>query len=218
LLSRESVCATSLHLVPSAQEASDAIVDLAVDGFVSRCAGAMTEIRCPAGEKPVETFAHARPRPHVSRLQKIPDLGLDPQHALVGWACCQIPSSTFGKVARSQRVAKEIEALPPCVLDRGLRLVQRQPEFRHRRSCPDQRLVRVAATEDNEIVGVGDDMRAKSFAASAEPPMLEETVHVDVGEQGTHDAALRRAARVTLASTHSPFPIIAPLLNRHFQP
>src|SRR5205823_7673364 len=130
---------------PSAQEAPDTITDLTVNGFVSRRAGSVAEIRRPAGEKPVEPFAHVGPFPHVSRLQNIPDLGLDPQYALVGRACAEIPLPTFGKMSWSQRVAKEIEALPPGVLDRGLRFIQRQPEFRHRHPCPDQRLGRVAA-------------------------------------------------------------------------
>jgi hypothetical protein len=37
-------------------------------------------------------------------------------------------------------------------------------------------------------------------AASVRTPMLQEPVHVDVGQQWTYDAALRRAARVSLAA------------------
>jgi hypothetical protein len=60
-------------------------------------------------------------------------------------------------------------------------------------------------------------MRAEVLASVAAPPVLEETVHVDVGEQRTGDAALRRDACRTLAASHAPRPIAVPLLDRRFQ-
>src|SRR6516225_240561 len=48
--------------------------------------------------------------------------------------------------------------------------------------------------------------------------MFEEPVHVDVGKQWARDAALWRAASVALASTHAPFPVSIPFLDRRFQP
>ena len=61
-------------------------------------------------------------------------------------------------------------------------------------------------------------MCAERLAASGQPPMLQEPVHVDVGEQRTCDAALRRAARVALAATHAPGPVPVPFLDRRLQP
>src|SRR5271166_1671342 len=100
-------------------------------------------------------------------------------------------------------VTKEIEALIPGVPHRGFRLVERQPELRHHRLRPRQGLLRAAAAEDDEVVGVRDDVSPERFAASGETPMLQEAVHVDVGEQGARDPALRRAALAGLAAARS---------------
>ena len=54
--------------------------------------------------------------------------------------------------------------------------------------------------------------------ASGQTPMLQEPVHVDVGQQWTCDAALRRAARVSLAATHAPGSVHVPFLDRRPQP
>ena len=39
----------------------------------------------------------------------------------------------------------------------------------------------MTAAEDDEVIGVRDDLRSKRFPASGEPPMLQEPVHVQVG-------------------------------------
>src|SRR6202011_2306200 len=64
----------------------------------------------------------------------------------------------------------------------------------------------------------GDGKRRMRFTACSEPPMFQETVHVDVGEQWACDAALRRAAGVALPTTHAPLPVTIPFLDRRFQP
>src|SRR5689334_11700616 len=76
----------------------------------------------------------------------------------------------------------------------------------------------MAAAEDDEVIGIRDDLRSKRFTASSEPPMLQESVHVQVGQQRTNDAALRRAAPAPLTSAHAPLSISIPLLNRRLQP
>jgi hypothetical protein len=48
--------------------------------------------------------------------------------------------------------------------------------------------------------------------------MLQEPVHVDVSQQWTCDAALRRAARVSFAATHAPGSIRVPFFDRRPQP
>jgi hypothetical protein len=45
------------------------------------------------------------------------------------------------------------------------------------------------------------------FPAPGQPPVLQEPIHVDVGEQWARDAALGRAARVALATTDAPGPV-----------
>ena len=51
----------------------------------------------------------------------------------------------------------------------------------------------MTAAEDEEVVGIRDDLRPERFTASGESPMLQESVHVQVGQQRTDDTALRRA-------------------------
>jgi hypothetical protein len=81
-----------------------------------------------------------------------------------------------------------------------------------------QRLGRTTAAEDDEVVGVGDNMGTESFAASAETPVLQEPVHVDVGEQRAGDPTLRCAAHVALAADDPPLPVAVPLLDRRLEP
>src|SRR5688572_1185609 len=61
-------------------------------------------------------------------------------------------------------------------------------------------------------------MGTKRFATSASTPVLQEPVHVDVGEQRARDAALWRAARVALAANDPPLPVAVPLLDRCLEP
>jgi hypothetical protein len=56
------------------------------------------------------------------------------------------------------------------------------------------------------------------FAAFGQPPILQEPVHVDVGEQRARDAALRRATRVALAATHAPCSVSIPFFDWRPQP
>jgi hypothetical protein len=69
----------------------------------------------------------------------------------------------------------------------------------------------MSAAEDDEVVGVMDDVRAEGLAASRKTPMLQEAVHLNHGEQWAVDPALRRAA-------HAPCPVAVPFLDRCFQP
>jgi hypothetical protein len=76
----------------------------------------------------------------------------------------------------------------------------------------------MTAAEDDEVVGIRDDLRPERFTASGEPPMLQEPVHVQVGQQRTDDTALWRAASAPFASRQAPFSVSIPFLNRHLQP
>ena len=40
----------------------------------------------------------------------------------------------------------------------------------------------MTAAEDDEVVGIGDDMGTERLVAPAQTPMLQEPVHIDVGE------------------------------------
>src|SRR5208337_355928 len=145
------------RFVSPSEEASNAIMDVVVDGPISRQARAIAEIRRPTGQKPVQSVPHYRPRARVARLEQIADPGLDPLNALLGWACARIPMAVFPVAVRAECVTTEIEALIPSVSHRGFRLVERQPELRHHRFRPRQSPLRAAAAEDDEVVGVRDD-------------------------------------------------------------
>src|SRR5262245_59878055 len=84
---------------------------------------------------------------------------------------------------RAERVAKECEAFLSGVSQRGLGLVERQPELRHRRLRARQSLGRTTAAEDDEVVGIGNDVGTECLPTTASTPVLQEPVHVDVGEQ-----------------------------------
>ena len=60
-------------------------------------------------------------------------------------------------------------------------------------------------------------MSAERVAAFSQMRTLQEPVDVDVGQQWTCDAALRRAARVSLAATHAPGLLRVPFFDRRFQ-
>ena len=88
----------------------------------------------------------------------------------------------------AEGVAKEVEALFAGIFQRGLGLVDGQPELYHHRLCPSQRLRRATAAEDDEVIGVRDNVSAERFAASGQTPIFQEPVHVNVGEQRACDA------------------------------
>src|SRR3954471_8857524 len=158
-------------------------------------------------------MAHLRPRFLVAGHQEITYLRLDPLYARLGRACAQVPMAVLPVAMRAERVAKEVEALPAGVLHRGLGLVEHQPKLRHHRPRPRQGLGRPTAAEDDEVIGIGGDVRPESCAASGEPPVLEEAVHVDDREQRACDPALRRAAWAAPATAHAPLPVTVPPLD-----
>src|SRR6516165_12205002 len=121
-------------------------------------------------------------------------------------------------MVRAEAVAKKVEAFASGVPDRGLRLVEDKSEFGHHSAGPRQRLGRVTTAENDEVVGIGDDVRSVDFSSSGAAPMLREAVHVQIGEQWADYAALRRSLLAVLASCHAPRSIVIALLNRRFEP
>jgi hypothetical protein len=177
---------SSVHFVPSRKEVSDTVIDVIVDGPVCSLSAAIAEVRRPAAQKAVQFITHFRPRSDVAGNQEFTDFVLDPLHALRGWACTQVPTAVFSVAMWSERVSKKVETLPPSVLQRGFGLVDCQPEPRHHDLCPRQRFSRASATEDDEVISIGDDLRTKSFPRSREPPVFQKAIHIHVGEQRTY--------------------------------
>ncbi len=89
---------------------------------------------------------------------------------------------------RPEGVSQKIKPLFSCLLDAGLRFVQRESNPGHHTPRPIQRLGRTTATENHEIIGVVDHLGLENLTPSGDPPVLQKTVHVQVGEQGTDDS------------------------------
>src|SRR5258708_1744179 len=206
--------ATTTQVVPLAEEVSHAVMDMRIDGAVGGHTRSVAEVCRPAAQKPVELISDLQPWCFVAGYQHVADLCLDPLDTLLGWAGAQILLAILPVMMRAERVTKELEALLPGIFERGLRLVQCQPELRHHRLCPRQRLRRAAAAEDDEVISVRNDVRSERFTASGEPPMLQEPIHVHVGQQRADNATLRRAARAALASGRASRSITIPVLDR----
>ena len=122
------------------------------------------------------------------------------------------------QMMRPERVSQKIKLLSPCLLDAGLHLVQRESDPGHHTSRPIQRLFRTTATEDHEIIGVVDHLGSKHPTPSSDPPVLQKTVHIQVGEQRTDHTTLRSSTGAAFPPTDSRFAIFIPLLNRNLQP
>ena len=112
----------------------------------------------------------------IARQKKIADPCVEPLHTLLGRARTQIPIPVRLKPMRAERVAEEVEAFLSGVSQRSFRLVDRQPEPGHHRLRPRQCLCRATAAEDNEVVGIGDDVSMERVAASGQTPVLQEPV------------------------------------------
>src|SRR5271163_1962775 len=174
--------ATVWDLVSSCEETSYAAADMMIDGLVGIGERSMAEVCGPASQEPVQLVPHRGPWLHVAGRQHVIDLQLDAHDAFLGWACAEIKVAVPFVAVRSERVSEKVEALRSSVLQRGFRLVERQPELRHHAPRPRQSLGGRSTAEDDEVVGVVDDMRAEGFASAAAPPVLQEAVHIDVGE------------------------------------
>src|SRR6516165_310680 len=92
---------------------------------------------------------------------------------------------------RPERVTQKAEALLARLLDAGLRLIQGDSHACYHLPRPIQRLGRLAATENHEIIRVVHDMSVKLLSPFGVPPTLQQTVHVQVGEHGTGNSSLR---------------------------
>ena len=82
-------------------------------------------------------------------------------------------------------MSKKVKLLSASIFDTGLRLVKREFQALHHAARPLQCLFRVSATENHEVVGVGDDASLPELSLPGYPPVLQEAIHVQVRKQGT---------------------------------
>src|SRR5216683_3232607 len=197
----EAVGAARRHLVTPGHEVTDAIMDVVVDRTIRGHASAVAEVRGPTPQQAIQPISYFGPCSHVSGNQEVTDLGLEPEYALLRRARPEIPMAILAIAVRAERVAKEVERLAAGIPNRGLRLVEREPQFGHHLPRPRQRLFRRPAAEDDEVIGIGDDPGLVGLAPSRCTPMLQEPVHVQIGEQWAYHPSLRRAAGTALTAS-----------------
>ena len=175
---------------------------MTINCLIGRGDRAIAEVGRPPAQETIESRTNLQPCARVARPQQVADFPLDPPHAFLGRGRPQIPTTTISKVAWAEGVAKEIEAFASSVFQRSFRLVDRQPELRHHRRRPRQRLRRVSAAEDDEVVGVIDDVGAESLAASAATPMLEHGLKLLARQGSVQDHPPDLARRETCLLRH----------------
>jgi hypothetical protein len=98
----ELTSAPSLHLMPSGEEVSDAVIDMMIDRPIGLQPSAIAEVRRPSAQKCVESIAYAGPGPVVARYQEFSDLVLDSLYTLLGWARVQVPVAILMAVMRAE--------------------------------------------------------------------------------------------------------------------
>src|SRR5215471_653107 len=111
-------------------------------------------------------------------------------------------------------VTQKVEALLTRLLDAGLRLIQGDPHPCYHLPRPIQCLCRFTTTENHEIIRVVNDMGVKLLSPFGVPPTLQQTVHVQVGEQRAGHPSLRGPAVAILPSRQPTLPVLVPLLDR----
>ena len=80
---------------------------------------------------------------------------------------------------RAEAVAQEVEALLAGIADVGLGLVQVQAQPGHDLPRPGQSLIRVAAAEDDKVVGKVHNLGTELCALTSDSPVLQKAVHID---------------------------------------
>jgi hypothetical protein len=113
MLARELFRAATWRFMPFAQKIAYSVIDMTINSLIRRRKRAMAEVSRPTAQKAIESRTNLRPCAFVARYQQVADFRLDPLHAFLGRRRAQIPTTTVGEVAWSERIAKEIEAFPP---------------------------------------------------------------------------------------------------------
>ena len=76
----------------------------------------------------------------------------------------------------------------------------------------------MSAREDDEVIGIVDDLGTQPVTLPAQPPVLQKAVHVEQGEQWREGAPLGNTAPALLAPAHTPLTIPAGFLDRRPEP
>ena len=176
--------ASRWHLVASFQKMSYAIKDVIVDRSVGHQPGTVAEVGRPTLQHAVEPIPHFWPRSHIVGSQEIARFCPESCHTFLRRTSSKIPMAILPIVMRPERITKKVEAFFARWFDARFRFVQSEPQLSHDTARPIQCLLRFVATQDHKIISVVHDMGLKTLLLPAHPPVLQETVHVQVGKHG----------------------------------
>src|SRR4051794_33977933 len=165
-----------------------AFISVVVNRLICFGRSAVAEVCAPTSQNLIESIPHLRPRLHVVWYQKVSHFLLDTCNALLRRTCTQIPAASLFEAVWTERITQKVKALFARLFDAGLRLIQSEPQSGDHPTRPIQRLCRFPATQNHEIVRVGDHTGLELFSPFGVPPALQQTVHVQVGEQRADDS------------------------------
>src|SRR3954468_7485259 len=171
------------HLMSPRQEPANRFVDMVVSRPVGHQPRAVAEVARPATQEIVQPGAYVVPGRDIGRDHDLRHTHLEALHALRRRAGPQIPVTILPEVVRPEAVAQEVEVFLPRITHGSLRFVDGEPKPGHDLPRPRQRLCRVSAAEDDEVVGIVHDMRFVGVTTALVTPVPEKAVHVSVSQQ-----------------------------------
>src|SRR5665647_257049 len=205
---RETAGAARRHLVTPSQEVNNALIDVVISRPIRRQSSPVTEVARPAPQQGVQSIPHHRPGTDIAGVQDGSHLLLQTGEALPGWTRTQIPVAVLTKAMRPKGIAQKVKMLLSGPSDAGLSLVQGQTQTGHYLSGPGQGFPGSVTTQDDKVIRIGDHTGFQLFSHPAQPPVFQEAVQVQVGQQRTDYPTLGSAALAPLATCQAPPPLI----------
>jgi hypothetical protein len=177
------ISAARPHLMTPPEVMPYAFVDIIVDRLICLCRRAVAEICAPTSQNLIQSIPHLRPHLDVVRHQKISHFLLDTRYTLLGRTRSQIPTAIRLEAMWAERISQKIKAVFARLLDAGLCFIQGKSQSCDYPTRPIQCLDRFPATQDHEIVRIGDHMSLELLSPLGVPPTLQQTVDIQVSEQ-----------------------------------
>src|ERR1700722_12456790 len=144
-----------------------------IDGPIGRVAIPLVEITGPASQCCIEAIPHFRPWHHIPRLHQAFHFSPESGHALLRRTHSEIHRAIPAKAMRPERIPQKVKPLSVSLPYVGFRFVQSYSDPAHHPTRPIQRLARLAAAENHEIVSVVHYLSLKQFAPPGDPPVLQ---------------------------------------------
>src|SRR5262245_31193461 len=196
---RVAVLPRTLPLELRAQPLTYPLADMRVDASVGFADGPDPEIVGPTpefGVDPPNLFVYLPPsRPARRHLM---DLAAQPLDFLPGRAGAQVRLARPAVIVPPQGITQKVERLLGQAAQARLVLVHRQLELDHHPPQYGHGLLGRAATADDEVVRIVDDVCVESALMAPRLPSLDKASHVDVRQRRRDRRALRRSHPLVL--------------------